>query len=483
MERHVLSKSTFIRGVQCYKSLYLNKKYPFLRDKFPDSKRAVFKRGSDVGLLAQQLFPKGVDLKPKSASQFSKKVQETGKIIRTNSFYTLYEASFQFEKSLAILDVLSKGKQSWIAYEVKSSVNISETYLLDAAFQYYVITNSGVELEDFFLIYINKDYVLEGELELDKLFIKQSVLKEVVERQEFISEQIKEEKQILHESSVPEVNIGVQCYDPYPCDFISHCWQSIKENSVLYLDAFEEKERLEAYYLGKDDPGKFQIEPKSEIQRIQLLSAKNKEIFVDKEKLFKINENIEDAIIFSPHFIKPAIPYVTGTRPYQPIPVSCGIQASHGNLEIYDFIQRETPFDLFVLYFRKVLSSSLKIMIYDCKELLDFLKETGCAELLEETKERCIDLSQIFKTGAIFDYRLKGDYTPQNIARIILKKRHPQLDPSLLNMNWQITLLKSDIDKKLLEDTHKYIHYITDFQRDLMSLIKNPKSGILLLNK
>ena len=91
MEKHLLSKSTFIRGNQCLKSLYLNKKRPFLRDRLSPEQLAKFKRGHRVGELAQQLFPGGTDLKPKSPSQYRKKVLETAQIILTDSYHTLYE--------------------------------------------------------------------------------------------------------------------------------------------------------------------------------------------------------------------------------------------------------------------------------------------------------------------------------------------------------------------------------------------------------
>ncbi|MDZ7740732.1 MAG: hypothetical protein U5Q03_03020 [Bacteroidota bacterium] len=83
MEKHILSKSTFIRGVQCLKSLYLNKKRPFLRDRLSAEQRAKFSRGHEVGLLAQELFPGGTDLKPKSPALYRKAVRATADLIET----------------------------------------------------------------------------------------------------------------------------------------------------------------------------------------------------------------------------------------------------------------------------------------------------------------------------------------------------------------------------------------------------------------
>ncbi|RLD41428.1 MAG: hypothetical protein DRI89_09780 [Bacteroidetes bacterium] len=227
MEKHLLSKSTFIRGNQCLKSLYLNKKRPFLRDRLSPEQLAKFKRGHRVGELAQQLFPGGTDLKPKSPSQYRKKVLETAQIILTDSYHTLYEPAFQYDRLLILLDILHKENGNWTAYEVKSSLHLSQTYLLDAAFQYYVITNQGILLKDFFLVYVNKDYDFSQSLDINKLFIKESVLDRVLELQNFIREQVIREKETLLLEKSPPIAVGPHCTIPYPCDFIGHCWKKI----------------------------------------------------------------------------------------------------------------------------------------------------------------------------------------------------------------------------------------------------------------
>ncbi len=226
MEKHLLSKSTFIRSQQCLKSLYLNKKRPFLRDRISKEQLAKFKRGHHIGELAQGLFPGGIDLKPKSPSQFRKKVEETHEIIRTDSYQTLYEAAFQFDRSLILLDILHKEAGQWTAYEVKSSLKISDTYIMDAAFQYYVINNYGLQLKDFFLIYVDASYDIDDELDLGRLFLKESVLEKVLPLQDGIKQQVAEAKKTLELEKSPLIEVGAQCNKPYPCDFIGHCWKS-----------------------------------------------------------------------------------------------------------------------------------------------------------------------------------------------------------------------------------------------------------------
>ena len=70
MAKTYLSKSTFIKGVQCEKALYLHKYNRELADDISPQQQAVFESGTSVGLLAQELFPQGVDASPKDYSQY-----------------------------------------------------------------------------------------------------------------------------------------------------------------------------------------------------------------------------------------------------------------------------------------------------------------------------------------------------------------------------------------------------------------------------
>jgi len=68
-----------MRGLKCHKSLYLHKYHPELRDKLTAQQEAIFTQGTNVGLLAQQLFPGGVDVSPESYFDFSKSIANTSR--------------------------------------------------------------------------------------------------------------------------------------------------------------------------------------------------------------------------------------------------------------------------------------------------------------------------------------------------------------------------------------------------------------------
>jgi hypothetical protein len=236
LQKHLLSKSTFIRGKQCLKSLYLYKNNFRERDKPDPETLKRFDRGHQFGALALELFPGGVDLSPKSHFQYRQAVQTTRDVLRTNAYNTLYEAGFQSERLLIFVDILSRKDGSWKAYEVKSSYRISDTYLLDAAFQYFVIKSHGLPLEDFLIIYASEqvDYDNMGDYEdLKSLFTIESVLEKILPLQEYVRELVEKEKQTLLQKKMPAIGMGDHCNIPYPCDFQGFCTRNPIAESPL----------------------------------------------------------------------------------------------------------------------------------------------------------------------------------------------------------------------------------------------------------
>ena len=97
--RHLLSKSTFLYGSQCAKRLYLYKFRPDLKEEVSNQQQAVFDRGTNVGILARNLFPGGVDASPESTFEYQKAAVKTSELIASGT-QIIYEAVFQFDGCL-----------------------------------------------------------------------------------------------------------------------------------------------------------------------------------------------------------------------------------------------------------------------------------------------------------------------------------------------------------------------------------------------
>jgi hypothetical protein len=399
MERHILSKSTFIRGVQCLKSLYLYKKRYFLRDPLSQEQQAVFSRGTNIGVLARNLFPGGKDASPASPFLYAQSVIKTSEWI-SGGEKVIYEAAFQYEKVLVMLDILVHTKSGWIGIEVKSSRSVSETYLLDAALQYYVITGSGLPLADIRILHINSDYIRGSEIEVEKLFSSQSVLEQVLSKQAYVCEQIQREKEAITLPHAPAVPVGLHCQNPYPCDFIGHCWKNHPRPSVFDLDAFTTEEQQKLFESGYCTPENLaELTILTPLQKIQINSHLKGELFINKDALAKfIKQAATPYAYLKVLYCRPALPLYTGTRPYEYLPYAFALLSGEPGSEPSFFIAQPgvNP--------RIALTEQLKENLFGFRTILvsaqDMDNLTGFEQ--PEPKMEVVDLLTTFLKNMIY---------------------------------------------------------------------------------
>src|SRR5688572_7315836 len=135
MPPHAISKTSFLKFEQCPKAFFFYKNLPYLKDKVSPDKELTFKRGHDVGYFARQLFPGGIDVSKDTTREQA--LELTQKLIGEQQ-PVIYEATFMFNGVLIMVDILCLNQGRYTAYEVKSSLRVSDFFLRDACLQYYV---------------------------------------------------------------------------------------------------------------------------------------------------------------------------------------------------------------------------------------------------------------------------------------------------------------------------------------------------------
>lgn len=431
MSKHILSKSTFMRGCQCTKALYLYKKHPELIPEISEGQQALFDRGTDVGELARQLFPRGTDARPATAYEYAKSVLLTQKLIREGC-RIIYEAAFQFDGVVAAIDILVKEGNKWKAYEVKSATEIKPEYILDTSLQYYVITNSGLKLHDISVVHINNKYVRKGELEVQKLFKTVSVKEEVKANQKFVEEKIAELKGVLRQQSVPQITIGPHCSSPHPCDFINHCWKHIpQEHSVFSLSrigkaAFVLVEN-EIFHLD-DVPDDFRLPPSA---KFQLDHYKSGEVLINRKAIKDfLRQLVYPVYFFDFETIMPPVPEFDISRPYQQIPFQYSLHVLKGKAkpaEHFSFLGDgvRDPREALILQMINNLGKTGSVVTYNMKfekaitECLagDFLQYS---KALESITDRMVDLMKPFQNKSYYHPDFEGSYSIKSVLPAII---------------------------------------------------------------
>jgi hypothetical protein len=219
--RPLLSKTTYMYGLQCPKRLFLNKFHKDLANPEDEATQSIFQTGADVGELAQQLFPNGVNAQGEEEWHSDVTVKRTAELLLTNNI--IYEAAFIYNEVICAVDILVKKGKKFYAYEVKSTAKVKPQHIEDAALQYYVLKNCGLDIADFSIVHLDNTYVKVGEIDISELFNATSVFENIKEKQNAIEKNIEAMKLVLQQNEIPSKEMGKYCSTPYDCNYSNYC--------------------------------------------------------------------------------------------------------------------------------------------------------------------------------------------------------------------------------------------------------------------
>ncbi len=485
--QYSVSKTSFLKFEQCAKAFFLYKNFPFLKDKLSIDKQLTFNRGHAIGLLAQELFPGGTDIK-KETKNTNDAVILTQELISKKT-KTIYEATFIFDKVLIMIDILNLENDKYYGYEVKSSLKVSETYLMDACLQYYVLKNSLPDFEDLFLVTLNGDYILEDNIDPKKLFKKRSVKKESEKNLLFFSEKIKEANLVLERNIIPDISIGKHCLKPYQCDFMATCWKNTEsEKSIFNLPLVNKDVLFEWHQSGirtieQLDNSLMKNDRFSEIKNSFI---SNKPIVNLDQILLLISKIKEPVAALDMEIWSAALPGLKGTKPFQQIPflfcISNLTSQSFYLSEHHQDERRDVALELInqTMHFNSILVFDKTMEEQTINSLINLYADLAVA--LNLLKNKFIDLSDIFKNFYYYEPSFKNNFSLKSISEALkLEVSFDKIRSGLEAMNYfekmrgeqnivEKQMLKEDLINYCFSDT-RATFLIFEFLRNLISKI------------
>ena len=209
------SKTSFVRGVQCRKLLYLDK-YKSQYKTPPDAETlARFSRGRDFEAVFKSKFANGLDVKARYKYPSLECVQYTMSLLSQPGEVVLFEANILYSDILVLTDVLRKNADGTIdIFEVKHSDKANTAIQWDVSLQYYVCKNALPNLKSFNLV--NREENTESE------FVVTDMSEEGERHIAEVESRLGEFREVL-QGFEPEVEMGEQCNSPYKCDFQEYC--------------------------------------------------------------------------------------------------------------------------------------------------------------------------------------------------------------------------------------------------------------------
>jgi hypothetical protein len=421
-QSHLLSKSTFIKGCQCPKALYLHKHRYQLRDQPDAALKLRFGQGHQVGNFARKLFPGGKDASPAHHNQWKAVVDQTARWIEAGETI-LYEAAFVFQHVLIYVDILKKEEDRWIAYEVKSSFKITDTYIRDVALQYYVLRGAGIRLQSFMLVTMNPDYEKEEEINLNGLFKLNDLTGKAIELQPQIAGKVRELLPIATNDQRIEQEIGSQCFQPYRCDFIGHCWGKIPPLSLFDLTGISKQTILEKFKEGKlglDAPGA--LDGLSDHQKLMAEIFQSGNVHFKKDFFEAFFKELKYPVAFLDfELFMPAIPVFKGSKPFQHFPFMYSMvkiasaKATPEHFQVF-VPPGQTPEKVLAQPLQQQLKGIKTLVMFDKTTEMKMIAQLGAHPIIEKGKVKTVDLMDWISNMNLFFPGMKGSFSIKAMA-------------------------------------------------------------------
>ena len=212
-----ITKTDFMRGMQCPKMLWLDKHKPKLKIIPPEVQRRL-DAGNDFGDLAMGMFgpyeEMTVYLPGTHIPDTAAMVQRTQEHIEMGT-PVICEAAFSNYNNYCAVDILRKTEDGYDFYEVKNSPEVYPQFLKDAAFQYYIISRCKIRIGH---VYI----VIHGDDENDP-FVPVDVTADAKRLYKWINDHIWDLNRMQKERVELDISPGDQCEKPYRCWYYEYC--------------------------------------------------------------------------------------------------------------------------------------------------------------------------------------------------------------------------------------------------------------------
>ena len=337
-----LSKSMYCKAVQCPKILWLDRNKP--EEAESTASEAVLANGSKVGELARGYFG-DYELVDYSHDK-EVMVQKTHQLIASGA-ERIAEASFLADGLYCAVDILCRNGDGWDIVEVKSSTSVSDIYLDDMAFQYYVLEKCGINVKRILNMHIDSSYVFREKLDVKALFTIEDYTDISKAKYDEVEDNIRQFRDYADIEQEPEKDIDICCESPYECAYKAYCWKHIPDHSIFDIRRLKAKTKFEYYKQGiitfedivKKSP---KISP-TQMRQVET-GYYHKPDYIDKSAIKCFLDTLKYPIYHLDfETFQLAVPEWEGCSPYEQIPFqySLHIEYENGTLDHKEFLAKE----------------------------------------------------------------------------------------------------------------------------------------------
>lgn len=432
-----LSKSKFISGLTCPKILWLdNNKREYKEDLMNE---VILDYGKEVGSLARGLL--GEFILVEFDKNLNNMINTTNELLKEENII-ICEASFNYNDNFCSIDILKKEKDEYYIYEVKSSGTLKDIFINDVSYQYYVLTKLGYNVKQANLVTLNLNYVRDEELDINKLFKINDVTECVIEKQQFIEENITRINKVCNEENEPDIGISLHCFKPYPCPYFKYCSRNLPKDNIFTLPGnlkFSINKKVDLYKKGVityDDVSSQELDNNTKM--VLDYELNDKPDYIDKEHIKEFIDTLTYPLYYLDFetFHSP-IPRYPHTKVYQQVPFQYSLhflEEKDGPLKHREFLGDgiTDPRRLLAEHLVYDIKQNCMVMAYNMefeKGVIKSLADTypDLHDKLMNIYDHCVDLIVPFKNKYYYSKRMEGSYSIKYVLPALFPNE-PKLD-------------------------------------------------------
>ncbi|MBD3250723.1 MAG: DUF2779 domain-containing protein [Candidatus Pacebacteria bacterium] len=340
--------------------------------------------------------------------------------------------------------VYDQQDQVYDLFEIKSSNRIKKEHKYDVTFQYLVAKGCDKPVRNIYLVYINKDYKKQCQLDLNQFFLVKDMAKTVSKYEDEVFQERSKALKILSltEDEINlDVDLDLNCHKPNECPCLSICHPNLSDYPIYDLARGTRRKfnKLKQRQVARVDqiPADFNLTGK---QRLQVKSAKNQEPIIDQEAIKKELDSLQYPLYFLDYeTFNPAMPIFDNYKPYQQITFQYSLHVLNKPTNQLSGLPADEEFEHFEFLFTEQsdpgyeLVKSLTENIGNQGSIIVWKKGFECgrneelAELqpqfahkLLDINNRVYDLMEIFSKGLYVDYHFHGSASIKKVLPVLV---------------------------------------------------------------
>ena len=427
MEALFLTRTRYLNGLICPKMLWLRVNR---REAFGDAAISVqsVENSKNVQMLARQLFD---PVKVIEHGEYAVMEEVTKKAFsELRSLYTegsllpaLAHAAVSFQNCHCLVDLVALRPDGGAElYMVKAASHISAAVREDLSYQYYVLRMAGFPVKKAAVLYVNRDYELQEEIEPGKLFREMDLTGEMKKRMPAVRDTIAKLRIYMTQEREPGRRLSEGCFSPYDCSCFGFCGKDLPSPNVFQLAGTKLEDKIRFY-----NQGRVGFEELSGSPGLSATAALQIRCELEKGPLQADRDAIREFLrsLWKPLYFldfeafQPVVPKYAGTKPFETIVFQYSVHgeeenellhreflgnpASDPRRELAENLVRDIPGNACILAFNAS---------YEKKRIAELaVRFPELEEPLMRLHAHIVDLMPLFQKKQVYDRRMQGSYS------------------------------------------------------------------------